>query len=291
MSADTEQVRLQEQRGPRLHLESMKRTPKTFWRRYRFWILTPLNLAAFFLAWEYIGRVELINPLFLPRASDMFVTFWRGLTGTGTEFVDGVLRENLAYSLRNLFAGVVIAIVAAVPIGLFMGANRWLDMFLSPYIWSLHALPNIAIVPLMILFLGFEARMHITIIAIGASFPILINSWAGVKTTDKSMLAAAKVFGAKRRQLYTKVVFPYTLPFIMTGLQHGMASGFVGMLVAEFLGGSQGLGFLIIRASDTFNSALLYAVLFTVVVLALTLIQSSRWIEAKVAPWRSLRGL
>src|SRR5690606_12621219 len=108
----------------------------------------------------------------------------------------------------------------------------------------------------------FTRTMQVTIIVLSAVFPIMINAWAGVKTTEKSLLAAAKVFGAKRHQLYTKVVFPYTLPFIISGIQQGIGRGLVGVIIAEIFGGAKGLGYLIQRAADTFNSALLYAVLF-----------------------------
>ena len=92
-----------------------------------------------------------------------------------------------------------------------MGGVRHVETVLSPYVWALASLPRIALVPLFILFLGFTVKMQITIIVLSAVFPIIINAWAGVKTTEKSLLSAAKVFGASRRELYVHVVLPYTL--------------------------------------------------------------------------------
>ena len=112
-----------------------------------------------------------------------------------------------------------------------------------------------------------------------------------VKTTEKSLLAAARVFGANQRELYVKVVLPYTLPFIIAGIQQGIGRGLVGVVIAEIFGGSHGLGYLINRSADTFNSALMYAVLLLLVIVSLTLIQFTRWLEAYVAPWRRLEGL
>jgi NitT/TauT family transport system permease protein len=112
-----------------------------------------------------------------------------------------------------------------------------------------------------------------------------------VKTTDKSLLAAAKVFGANRRELYTKVVLPYTLPFIISGIQQGIGRGLVGVIIAEIFGGARGLGYLVTRSADTFNSSLMYAVLLLLVIVSLTLIQLTRWLEAYVAPWRRIEGL
>ena len=169
-----------------------------------------------------------------------------------------------------------------------MGGNRVVETLLSPYVWSLASLPRIALVPLFILFMGFTERMQITIIVLSAVFPITINAWAGVKTTDKSLLAAASVFGASKLDLYMKVVLPYTLPFIIAGIQQGIGRGLVGVIIAEMFGGSEGLGYLIQRAADTFNSSLMYAVLMLLVFVSLTLVNLTRWLEAYVAPWRRL---
>lgn len=268
-------------------------TPRQLWRRYGAWVVTAVNLTVFFVAWEIFARAEFISPMFLPRASDMFSELWRGMTETQSlgAVISGNLRDHLLYSMRNLVLGVGIAIAIGVPFGLLMGANRYADAILSPYIWAISSMPRIALVPLFILFLGFTTRMQIVIIILGAVFPIIINAWAGVKTTDKSLIAAAKVMGASKLELYYRVVFPFTLPFIISGIQQGIGRGLVGVVIAEIFGGTQGLGFLIQRAADTYNSPLLYAVLFALVVLSLSLVQFTRWLEHKVAPWRRLSSL
>jgi ABC-type nitrate/sulfonate/bicarbonate transport system permease component len=265
-------------------------TASEFWSRYGSWFVTLANLTIFFCIWELFARSGMINQLFLPTASGMFETLWIGLTTSAPPgaVVSGSIADHLLYSLTNLTIGLLIAIAIGVPAGLLMGGNKYVETVLSPYVWSLTSLPRIALVPLFILFLGFTVKMQITIIVLSAVFPIMINSWAGVKTTEKSLLAAAKVFGASRRELYMKVVFPYTLPFIISGIQQGIGRGLVGVIIAEIFGGSQGLGYLIQRAADTFNSRLMYAVLLVLVIVSLSLIQFTRWLEAYVAPWRRL---
>lgn len=264
-----------------------------FWRRYGSWFVTVFNLTIFFILWELFARSGAINPLFLPKASSMFSALWEGLTTTAPpgSVISGSILDHLGYSLRNLSIGLVIACAIGIPAGLLMGGNRYVETVLSPYVWALASLPRIALVPLFILFLGFTVKMQITIIVLSAVFPIVINAWAGVKTTEKSLLAAAKVFGANRRELYMKVVFPYTLPFIISGIQQGIGRGLIGVIIAEIFGGSKGLGYLISRAADTFNSSLMYAVLFLLVVVSLSLIQMTRWLEAYVAPWRRIDRL
>ncbi|MGB3337965.1 MAG: ABC transporter permease [Devosia sp.] len=268
-------------------------TWREFRRRFGSWGITVINLTCFFLLWEAVIRLGLINELFLPKASDMFAALWQGLTTSAPPgaSVSGSIRDHLFFTLRNLGIGLVIAIVLGVPAGLLMGGNKNVETILSPYIWALASLPRVALVPLFILFLGFTMTMQVTIVVLSAIFPIIINAWAGVKTTDKSLLAAARVFGASRWELYAKVVLPFTLPFIMAGVQQGIGRGLVGVVIAEIFGGSSGLGYLIKRAADTFNSSLMYSTLLVLVLVSVGLVQTTRWLEARIAPWRRIDSL
>ncbi len=263
------------------------------WRRVSPFLVTVVNISTFFVIWELFARSGAISPLFFPKASSMFEALWHGLTTTAPPgaVISGSIRDHLFYSLSNLGLGLIIACVIGIPAGLLMGGNKYVEKILSPYVWALASVPRIALVPLFILFLGFSVKMQVTIITLSAVFPIIINSWAGVKTTDKSLLAAAKVFGANRRELYMKVVLPYTLPFIISGIQQGIGRGLVAVIIAEIFGGSRGLGYLVSRSADTFDSALMYAVLLLLVIVSLSLVQLTRWLEAYVAPWRRLEGL
>lgn len=251
------------------------------------WV-TVVNLTCFFIIWELFARSGAINQIFLPTASGMFGTMFEGLTNSAppTAVYSGQIIDHLNYTLRNLSIGLVIACVIGIPAGLLMGGNKYIETILGPYVWALASLPRIALVPLFILFMGFTVKMQITIIVISAVFPIIINAWAGVKTTEKSLIAAAKVFGANQRDIYLHVVFPYTLPFIISGVQQGIGRGLIGVVIAEIFGGSMGLGFLINRAADTFNSELMYAVLMLLVFVSLSLIKLTSTIEKRVAPWR-----
>lgn len=263
------------------------------WDRYGSIVVTIINLSIFFLLWELLARSGVVNRIFLPTASGMFATMWEGLTTTAPPgaVVSGSIADHLAFTLTNLSIGLVIAIIIGVPAGLLMGGNRYVETVLSPYVWTMASLPRIALVPLFVLFLGFTVKMQITIIVLSAVFPIIINAWAGVKTTEKSLLAAAKVFGANKKDLYLKVVLPYTLPFIISGIQQGIGRGLVGVVIAEIFGGSNGLGYLISRSADTFNSELMYAVLLLLAIISLSLIKITRILEVYVAPWRQINKL
>lgn len=269
-------------------IQKLRMTPGELWLLYGPWVTTALNLTIFFILWELFARSGVINKVFFPTASGMFSTLFEGLTRSAPPdaIISGQIIDHLIYTVRTVTIGITLACIIGIPMGLLMGGNRHIERIFSPYVWAMASLPRIALVPLFILFMGFTLKMQITIVTLSALFPVVINAWAGVKTTEKSLIAAAKVFGASKIQIYTNVVLPYTLPFIIAGVQQGIGRGLVAVIIAEIFGGSNGLGFLLTRAADTFNSELMYAVLLLLVIFSLSLIKITKMLETWIAPWR-----
>ncbi|CAN5369603.1 taurine ABC transporter permease TauC [soil metagenome] len=251
------------------------------WARFRSLIILVINLSVFFTAWQLLALSEVINPLFFPKATDMFAAMYNG-------FADGVIGPQLLHSLRNFTIGMLIAGVIGIPLGLLMGGVRIVDQILSPYVWAMTALPRVALIPLLILILGFGNSMQLTIIVLSAVFPMMVNCMEGVKTVDPSLVRAGQIFGANQAQLYAKVILPFTLPFVISGINQGIARGLVGMLIGELLGGGgKGLGFLLDRAGDQFDAPMMYATLLLLAFISVGLVQGMRWIERRAAPWRT----
>lgn len=248
---------------------------------FRSTAITLANLTTFFIIWELVARANVVNPLFFPKATDMFQRIYEG-------FADGTIGPQLLHSSRNLLIGLLIAGAIGIPIGLLMGASKIADLILSPYVWAMTSLPRVALIPLLILILGFGQSMQLTIIVLSAVFPLMVNCMEGVKTVDPSLIRAGKVFGASRPQIYFKVIFPYTLPFVIAGINQGIARGLVGMLIGELLGGGgAGLGYLLDQAGQQFDAPMLYGILLMLAVMAVGLVQSMRYLERRAAPWRS----
>ncbi|HTF46938.1 MAG TPA: ABC transporter permease subunit [Pseudonocardia sp.] len=249
---------------------------------FRGVVFTAVNLTSFFILWELIARAGVINPLFFPRSSEVFSALYRG-------FADGTILPELAHSLTNFLIGLAISAVIGIPVGLLMGASRIADLVLSPYVWAMTSLPRVALIPLLILILGFGDAMQLTIIVLSAVFPIMVNCMAGVKTVDPSLLRAGRVFGTSQWETYVKIILPFTLPFVISGVNQGIARGLVGMLIGELLGGGgNGLGYLLDRAGEQFDAPMLYGVLLLLAVMSVSLIQAMRWLEERAAPWRDI---
>ena len=253
------------------------------WAPFRSFFITILNLTIFFIIWQLIAIAEVINPLFFPKATAMFSALYHG-------FADGIIGPQLLHSVQHFAIGVTIAAVIGIPVGLLMGGVKIVDLILSPYVWAMSSLPRVALIPLLILILGFGSSMQLTIIVLSAVFPMMVNCMEGVKTVDPSLIRAGRVFGANGFQMYFKVILPFTLPFVISGINQGIARGLVGMLIGELLGGGgEGLGFLLDRAGDQFDSPMLYGTLVLLAVLSVGLVQGMRWVERRAAPWRDIR--
>jgi ABC-type nitrate/sulfonate/bicarbonate transport system permease component len=273
-------------------------TWQRFWTRYRYAIITVINLTVFFLLWEWFARSGRVNPLIFPTFTDVLNSLKIGWFGGGNlegfnnrMLADFVIAQNAWETLKIYSVSMVIAIGAGIPIGLLMGGSKWADALLSPYVWTLSSLPRIAIYPILLMFLGVGESVKYAIILSTAIFPVIINTWAGVKTTDQSLINAAKVFGASKGEVYRKVVLPYTLPFVVSGVQLSLSRGLIGVVLAEFLSGATilgGLGWLVFRSAAAFNAPLTYASLLSLAVFALILVQGTRSMEAKIAPWRQV---
>lgn len=285
--------------GSEPRLRDAEQTWPRIWRRYRYPIITAINLTIFFLIWEAFAQSGRVPSIFFPTFVDMMRAMkvgWIGGSGDNVNdtfdlLQDYVIAKNAWVTFKFYAISMVVAIVFGVIIGLAMGASKWLDAIFSPYVWTLSSLPRIAIFPILVLFIGLDDPIKYWIIILTAIFPLIVNTWAGVKTTPQSLINAAKVFGASRLQLYRKVVLPYTLPFVVSGIQLALSRGLVGVVLAEFLTGASkdgGLGWLIFRSARGFNSNLTYAALLSLAFFALVLVQGTRTMETRIAPWRTV---
>ena len=243
--------------------------------------LTILNLGVFFSIWEIIARSEILPKIFFPRPSDIVVELVNMA-------MNGQLWYHGTFSIVNLTVGFALSVAVGVPLGLAAGTFPRFNMIIAPYYWSLNSMPRLAIWPLLVLWGGFAAKVKIALIFISAIMPILINTIAGVATVDPTLLRVGRVLNATRIQLYTKIVIPYTLPFILTGLTQGMSRGLVALVVSEMLGSGRGLGYVIVRSVEEFNPAKVFAILFVLIFIAMIMVNGMDVVERRMAPWRKL---
>jgi NitT/TauT family transport system permease protein len=253
------------------------------WRpgpRLRFTLVTLLNVTGFFLVWELFAIYSGIPRIFLPRFSAILAEFPQMVS-------EGVLLSNLAVSVNNFVVGMVVGLVVGLPVAYAVGGIKVLDRIFSPYMWALYSMPRIILVPLIFLWLGINnnTRLAIVIISVIPQFAVVVME--GVKTTDNTLLQAARSFGANKWQLFRKIIVPATTPFIGTGIRLALLRGLIGLYIGELFITVNGLGSLISFAKVRFDTARVFAVLLIFVLLGILGLALTRFLETKLTAWRA----
>lgn len=231
------------------------------------------------LVWQVVvGVLGWINPVFLPPPT----AIWQGFVQL---VASGVLWPNLLISLQAWLIGFVIAAVIAIPLGLLMGTSLPVDRVVGPIAWTIYATPSIAYQPLAKAWFGFGIGPVVFLVAISAVFPILLNVAAGMRTTNASIIRAGRVYGATRMQLYRSVYLPSTVPFLFAGLRQAVVLATIGMVVAELSGSAIGMGALIIKSVNTYQTGQAYAAIAIVMLWSVGMAQLVTLVERWVAPW------
>ncbi len=238
-----------------------------------------LEVAALLLLWQIaVDGFKVWSPEMMPPPSEI----WRAFA---TSVRTGVLANNFWFSVQNFIGGYLLAALLGLSAGLVLGSSQLLNELLMPFVWTLYAVPRIALAPLIVLWLGFGHASKMIVIFLMAVFPILVNTMEGVRAVDPSLLHAGRVFGATRRDLYLKVVLPASLPLVLTGLRMGIGRGLVGVVVGEFIGSAAGLGYMIYRSSASFDMATAFAITLLLVVMANVSMAALTTLKRRLAPW------
>lgn len=238
-----------------------------------------IAVTAFFIFWEFAGRQG--NELFMSYPSAIMVAAWV-ITAEGT------LIEAFIASMVPFAIGMAISIVGGIAFGVIM-ARIWLfEYIIDPYVNALYAIPRLALVPLITLIAGLGLGGKTTIIVSIAIFPIIINTYAGMKDVRGSLLEIGQVFGASERQIFFKIVLPYAIPFIMAGIRLAVGLGIIGMVVAELFTAVTGLGGLIVRYANAFATDRLFVPIVVTAIMGVLITQFVQFLEYRLSRWRVL---
>jgi ABC-type nitrate/sulfonate/bicarbonate transport system permease component len=250
-------------------------------RRNRNAIVRLVSVVGVLLGWEVFGRQ--IEPLFM--------SYPTAISTSAFEMIrSGELPAAFLDSLGTLLLGFLIASALGIAIGLLIGRYRTVEAATDWLVNALYATPLVAIIPLVVLWfgLGFSAKLFIVVIL--AIFPILINTAAGVRNVPPPLLDVGFAFAATEHQLFTKFILPAALPYMMTGLRLGVGRAIIGMVVAEFFTAITGLGALIVKYGNQYDTAAMFVPILTLMLLGVTLTALMRRIESWIAPWKELQG-
>jgi NitT/TauT family transport system permease protein len=237
-------------------------------------------LLALLGAWEAAARIGWVPVLFLPSPL--------GVLGEGWEMLrSGELAAHVAASLTRLLAGFAAGAALGVAVGVAVGSFAMAEAVGTPLIAATFPIPKIALLPLLILWLGLGEPSKVAVIALGVFFPIAINTFAGVRQADPLLVRAAVAFGARRWSVIRKVVLPSALPMIFAGLRLGAGTALLLLVAAEMIAVESGIGFLVLHAGNLMQTTKLM-----VGIVALSLLGVlSHWalgrLERLAIPWRT----
>jgi ABC-type nitrate/sulfonate/bicarbonate transport system permease component len=222
--------------------------PYKLYIRHEKKILGTVAVGIFLVIWELVGNIfQLINPMFMSAPSLIFKAGYE-------MFRSGEIYHDLYVSGIEFLGGYFLAAAVAIPFGIIVGWYKRASYVFDPFINAMNATPRVALLPLVIIWLGIGILSKVGIIFLGAVFSILINTRDGVKTTPANLLNAARSFGASEWMLFKAVVFPASIPFIITGLRLAVGRALVGVLVGELYAATAGIGFMITVAGATFQT-------------------------------------
>lgn len=210
--------------------------------------------------WQALSSSGLIQPTILPAPTAVVSRWFEYLlpheaydpvaSGWLAWALSGELPHDAWASLYRVVVGFAIGAVLALPLGLWMGASRNGSELMNPLIQFLRPIPPIAYIPLAMLWFGLGDPPALFLISIGAFFPILINTIAGVRNVDSIYIRAAQNLGADRFTMFRRVVLPAATPYILTGMRVGMGTAFICVIVAEMIAVNSGVGYRILEARE-----------------------------------------
>ncbi len=234
----------------------------------------------------------------------MVVTFSRGMTlffttplqvfdrmftmFAGQPMFDGsTIYAHLIASSKAFTAGLGLSIVVALPLGVILGRSRTLNAMFDPFVTAINATPRLVFLPIVMIWVGIGFETVMIIVFIGAVFPLLINTYAGVRNADRLLISVVRSFGASEWQINKLVVLPNSLPFIIAGLRLAIGRAVLGIVVAEFFGGTtKGLGVIMVDASGKFHVEVVFVGVLLFMTLSLIMTSFVKLLENRLSRWR-----
>src|SRR5215469_8201024 len=236
-------------------------------------------LTAFLGIWEIASRTGLVPELFASSPSLIAAKF--------VEMVaDGSIWPHVAATASVTAAGFGLAVAIGVPIGILMGRSELINATVEPFVAALYASPQVAFLPLLIIWLGIGFSSKVALVFIGSVIIMIINTETGVAQVDPRLVETARSFMASERQILTKIVLPAALPIILAGMRLAIGRALVMVVVAEIYASNRGLGYLIFQAGGLYDTAQVFVGVGILAAAGVSLTAALRALERWLAPWQ-----
>lgn len=244
------------------------------------WIATPIVLALLIGIWHGYVTIFSVSPFILPSP----FAVWQAVL---VLLADPRTWQHTLITLYEIVAGFILAVIIGIVFGGFLGKIRWLEQTLNPLIVGLQVMPKVALIPLFIVWFGFGVTSKIVLAAVIAFFPIMTNTILGIKSVEMGHRDVMLALNASRWQTFRDVELPSAMPFILTGMEVGIVLATIGAIVGEYLGGSQGLGYMAVATLNAFDVQSMFGVIFVLTILGLLLYFLVVMLRRYLTPWHA----
>ncbi len=265
-------------------------TKKTLYETYESYILGGGCIMLFLLMWEAVPHVFSLSrgmALFFTTPTKVFERMYVMFEGSQPLFDGDLLVNHLISSAQAFSAGLLASIVVALPVGVILGRSDTLNAMFDPFVTAINATPRLVFLPIIMIWFGIGFWTVTIIVFIGAVFPLLINTYAGVRNADRLLISVVRSFGASEWEINKLVVLPNSMPFIIAGLRLAIGRAILGIVVAEFFGGTtKGLGVIMVDASGKFHVDIVFVGLILFMALSLIMTAGVKVIESRLSRWR-----
>jgi NitT/TauT family transport system permease protein len=242
------------------------------------WVSTPLILVAFVFLWDVFVRANDISELVLPRPVTVYHSLVEVVQTPETW-------DHARITATETIGGFLIALVFGVAVGVVLGKVPWMERGLRPLIVASQVVPKVALVPLFVIWFGFGMTSKVIMSAMLAFFPIMLNVQLGVRSVEAGQRDVMRSLNASRWQTFQHLELKSMLPYVFAGMEVGIVFAIIGTIVGEYLGGSEGLGYLVVRTLNDLDAPALFAVIILLSALGLLLYFIVNGLKRFVIPW------
>ena len=232
------------------------------------------------IIWELVCYSGVVSELFLPAPTSILLTGWDMV-------MSGELLVNGKASLIRIVIGFLIGSISGIFFGLSLGFYKLADAMGNPVIYALYPIPKLALLPLIILWLGIGELSKISIIALGVFFPVVINTYSGVKNLDPLLIKVAASFKTTKYNMIRKVILPGAMPIIFAGLKLAAGTALLLLVAAEMIAAKEGIGAMILHYGDLMLTTKLMVGILTLSLLGVIFNHFLQWVERRVIPWKN----
>jgi NitT/TauT family transport system permease protein len=250
-------------------------------RRALRWLAPAATFVVLVVLWDLATRVFDWEPWLVPPPRDVAEALW--------EYRD-LLPEHTWVTLWESLAGFALAIAVGIPVGGLIAYSRVMELTIYPILLGLNAVPKIAIAPILILWMGFGPGPKILVSFLLCVFPIVIATATGLKQTPAELVELARSLCASQWQTFRRFRFPSALPEIFIGLKVAISLAVIGAVIGEFVGASEGLGWVIVNSGANVNTSLAFAAMVILAVVSVVLFYAIALLERLLVPWARHRG-